>query len=72
MNFIPQTIDQLKALDLKDGDKCTIEYMNKDYFNGEETLERSEATVVINEDTVSFLVPDPYGMDRFITKVRVV
>jgi molybdopterin converting factor small subunit len=72
MNFIPQTIDQLKALDLKDGDKYTIEYMNKDYFNGEETLERSEATVIIDGDTISFLVPDPYGMDRFITKVRVV
>lgn len=72
MNFVPHTIEELKSFNLIDGEKYTIEYMNKDYFNGEETKERAEATVVKNDDTISFLVPDPYGMDRFITNVRVI
>lgn len=72
MNFIPLTYEELKALNIKDGEKYTIEYINKDYFNGENTLECSEATAVVNEDTISFLVTDPYGMDRFITNVKVV
>ena len=69
--MIPQTQEELKALNIIDGEKYTIEYMNKDYFNGEETLEHAEATAVVNGDTISFLVPDPYGMDRFITNVRI-
>ena len=72
MKFIPHTKEELKTLNLVDGEKYTIEYMNKDYFNGEGTLERSEATAVVNEDTITFIVPDPYGMDRFITAVRVI
>ena len=46
--------------------------MNKDYFNGEETLERTSATAIINEGKITFVVPDPYGMDRFIDKVRII
>ena len=70
--MIPQTQEELKALNISDGEKYTIEYMNKDYFNGEETLERAEATAVVNNGEITFIVPDPYGMDRFISNVRVV
>lgn len=72
MNFKAQTQEELKALGVVEGKNYTIEYLNKDYFNGEETLERSSATVMINEGKISFVVSDPYGMDKFINNVRVI
>jgi len=72
MDFIPQTKQELQTLNIKDGEKYTIEYINKDYFNSEETLERAQATAVVNNGEFSFIVPDPYGMDKFISNVRVV
>jgi len=72
MDFIPQTKQELQTLNIKDGEKYTIEYINKDYFNSEETLERAQATAVVNNGEFSFIVPDPYGMDRFISNVKVV
>lgn len=72
MDFVPHTKKELQALEIANGEKYTIEYINKDYFNGEETLEKAEATAVVDGETISFIVADPYGMDRFITAVRVV
>ena len=72
MNFIPHTQIELQNMDLRDGDEYTIEYMNKDYFNGEETLERTVAKCIINDEKILFIVPDPYGMDRFIDQVKVI
>lgn len=72
MSFQPNTQDELKALEIVDGKEYLIEYLNKDYFNGEETLEKARAKAIINEGKIIFIVPDPYGMDRFIDKVKVI
>lgn len=71
MSFIPNTQEELKAMNIIDGNEYEIEYLNKDYFNAEVTLERVKAKALINEDEILFIVPDPYGMDRFINSVRV-
>jgi hypothetical protein len=71
MNFTPHTQKELKKLNIQDGKPYAIEYINKDYYNGEETLEKATATAVINDEKITFIVPDPYGMDRFISEVRV-
>lgn len=44
----------------------------KYYFNGEETIEMAKAKALVNDGQILFLVPDPYGMNRFITEVKVV
>jgi hypothetical protein len=72
MNFKPHTQDELKILNLKENQSYTIEYLNKDYFNGEETLETAKAKLILNDNKFIFIVPDPYGMDRFINDVRVI
>lgn len=72
MEFKPHTQDKLKALGVVENETYTIEYLNKDYFNGEETLERSTATAIINEEVILFVVSDPYGMDKFINNARIV
>ncbi|MEA3553505.1 MAG: hypothetical protein U9R39_03760 [Campylobacterota bacterium] len=72
MNFKPHTKDELKKLNLVEDKIYTIEYLNKDYFNGEDTLEITKAKMFFNDDKFIFIVPDPYGMDRFITNVRVI
>lgn len=71
MSFIPHTQNELKNLNIIDGNEYLIEYLNKDYFNGEETIERTKAKALINEEQILFIVPDPYGMERFITEVKV-
>lgn len=72
MHFTPHTPQELKSFNLKDGESYTIEYINKDYFNGEDTLEQTTATVIINNGEITFVVSDPYGMDKFITQVKVI
>jgi translation initiation factor 2 alpha subunit (eIF-2alpha) len=71
MNFTPHTHEELQELHIQDSKTYRIEYINKDYYNGEETLEKATATAVINDEKITFIVPDPYGMDRFISEVRV-
>ena len=73
MSFTPMSQNQLKSLSLQEGQRCTIEYLNKDYFNGEETKERGEATVTIGEDgSIYFNVVDPYGMEKLIMQARII
>lgn len=72
MNFISNTQDELKKLNIIDGNEYLIEYKNKDYFNGEETIEKAKAKALINDNQILFIVPDPYGMDRFINEVRII
>ena len=48
-----------------------VEYKNKDYFNGEETIEKAKAKAILNDGVISFIIPDPMGMERFISEVRV-
>ncbi|MEA3289768.1 MAG: hypothetical protein U9Q04_06250 [Campylobacterota bacterium] len=71
-SFVPHTQDELKALNIKEDETYTIEYKNKDYFNGEETIERSDAKAILNDSKIIFVVSDPYGMDKFVDNVKVI
>ena len=71
MSFISHTQNELRNLNITDGSEYFIEYLNKDYFNGEETIERTKAKALINDGQILFVVPDPYGMERFISEVKV-
>jgi hypothetical protein len=71
MNFTSNTQEELQLLNIIDGNEYLIEYKNKDYFNGEETIERTKAKALINNNQILFIVPDPYGMDRFISDVKI-
>ena len=71
MNFISNTQEELKLLNIIDGNEYLIEYKNKDYFNGEETIEKTKAKALINDNQILFIVPDQYGMDRFISDVKI-
>jgi len=72
MNFKPNTQEELKALNIKEEQEYLVEYKNKDYFNGEETIERANAKAIINDGVISFIIPDPIGMERFVSEVRVI
>lgn len=71
MKFTSNTQEELQLLNIIDGNEYLIEYKNKDYFNGEETIERTKAKALINNNQILFIVPDPYGMDRFISDVKI-
>ncbi len=71
-DFIPHTQEQLKELNIIENEKYTIEYLDKDYFNGDETLVKTIATAIINDNNYSFIIVDDYGMDKFISNVRVI
>lgn len=71
MNFIPNTQEQLKSLNIIEGNEYLVEYKNKDYFNGEETIEKAKAKAILNDGIISFIIPDPMGMERFVSEVRV-
>lgn len=71
MDFKVHTFDELSNMGIEDGTNCLIEYQNKDYFNGEETIEKAVAKAIRQNDKFIFVVPDPYGMDRFIEKVKI-
>ena len=71
MNFKANTQEELKRLNIQDGSKYLVEYKNKDYFNGEETIEKAKAKAILNDGVISFIIPDPMGMERFISEVRV-
>ncbi len=72
MPFTPHTKEQLKMLNLQEGIVYFIEYVNKDYFNGEETIEKGKATVVMTEGNIYFNVVDPYGMEKLVMQARVI
>lgn len=72
MNFKANTQEELKNLNIKEDQEYLVEYKNKDYFNGEETIERASAKAIINDGLISFIVPDPMGMERFISEVKVI
>ena len=71
MNFKANTQEELKRLNIQDGSEYLVEYKNKDYFNGEETIEKAKAKAILNDGVISFIIPDPMGMERFISEVRV-
>ena len=72
MAFIPHTQEELQSFGIKDGESCKIEYLNKDYFNGDENIERGDATAVVSRGNIYFNVIDPYGMDKLVMKARVI
>ena len=71
MNFKANTQEELNKLNIQDGSEYFVEYKNKDYFNGEETIEKAKGKAILNDGVISFIIPDPMGMERFISEVRV-
>ena len=71
MAFIPHTQEELKNLNVIAGESYIVQYLNKDYYNGEETIEKGSATAIVTNDNIYFNVTDPYGMDKLIMKARV-
>ena len=71
MAFTPHTQEELKGLNITAGDSYLVQYPNKDYYNGEETIEKGKATAIVSDDKIYFNVIDPYGMDKLIMKVRI-
>ena len=71
MAFKPNTQEELKNLNIIAGNSYSIEYQNKDYYNGEETIEKGTGTALVSNDNIYFNVVDPYGMDKLIMKVRI-
>ena len=71
MTFKANSQEELKKLNIQDGSEYLVEYKNKDYFNGEETIEKAKAKAIVNDGVISFIIPDPMGMERFISEVRV-
>jgi len=71
MTFIANTQEELKNLNITAGQSYLIKYKNKDYYNGEETIEQGMATALLSEDKIYFNVTDPYGMDKLIMQAYV-
>ena len=66
MNFIKNTQEELKKLNIKNDEQYTIQYLNRDYFNGDENIGKTLARAIVDENNeISFLVQDDYGMDKF-------
>ena len=71
MSFTPHTQEELKQLNIILGDSYDLEYANKDYFNGEDRVEKSKGTAFESDGNIYFTVIDPYGMDKMVMQVRV-
>ena len=71
-SFIPYTQAQLQALRVKAGFYYFIEYLNKDYYNAEESIAKSRAQAVVQEGNIYFNVLDPYGIEKLVMQVRVI
>ena len=71
MSFIPHTQEELRNLNVINNHTYMIEYQNKDYYNGDETIEKGTATAIISNNNIYFNVVDPYGMDKMVMKVRI-
>lgn len=72
MNFKPHNQEQFKAMRIQEGEIFLIEYINKDYFNSEETIEKGKAKAVLINNNICFNVIDPYGMDKLIMEAKIV
>ena len=71
MIFIATTQEELKQLNIQENQEFLVEYKNKDYFNGEETIEKAMAKAIINDGLISFIIKDPIGMEKFISEVKI-
>lgn len=72
MEFNPLSQTNLQSMNLIEGQEYKVKYKNKDYFNGETTIEIAAAKVVFNDNQILFSIPDPYGMEKFITEIELV
>ena len=72
MAFAQQTQEELNQLNIQADSTYLIQYANKDYFNGEETIEIGKATATISDGNIYFVVVDPYGMDKLVMQARVI
>lgn len=72
MSLTAHTQEELNSMNLDENETYRIEYINKDYFNGDETIEKANASVILNEGKVFFNVTDPYGMEKMIMNARVI
>ncbi len=72
MAFAPHTQEELRELHLQTDSIYLIQYPNKDYFNGEESIEIGKATATITDGNIYFTVVDPYGMDKLVMKARLI
>ena len=70
MAFTPHSQEELKSLNITAGNSYKIQYQNKDYYNGDETIEKGTGTAFMNDGNIYFNVIDPYGMDKLIMQVR--
>ena len=71
MKFIAHTQDELKVLNLINGKSYRIQYLDKDYFNAEETVVKGLGVAMVNEDKIYFTITDDYGMDKLIINARI-
>lgn len=71
MAFMAHTQEELKSLNIIAGESYQIQYQNKDYYNGEETIEKGNGVAMVNDGNIYFSVTDPYGMDKMVMKVRI-
>lgn len=71
MSFTPHTQEELKSFNILAAEPYSIEYANKDYYNGEETIEKGVGVALLINGDIYFNVTDPYGMDKLIMKVRI-
>lgn len=72
MAFRATTQGELHNLDIVAGQQYQIRYINKDYYNGEETIEEGMGTAIITDGNIYFSVVDPYGMDKLVMQVQVI
>lgn len=71
MLFRENTQEELKSMNVVAGEQYKIRYKNKDYYNGDETIEEGLATAVVSDGKIFFNVVDPYGMDKLVMQVKV-
>ncbi len=71
MNFIANTKEELSELNIQDGRLYSIEYLDRDYFNGDENIQKVNAKAIVDDELVSFIITDDYGMEKFINEVKI-
>ena len=71
MAFKAHSQQELQGLNIIAGESYSLEYVNKDYYNGEETIEKGTGIAFLNDGKIYFNVIDPYGMDKLIMQARI-
>jgi hypothetical protein len=71
MAFQANTQEELQQMRILPNQQYKIRYKNKDYYNGEETIEQGVGTAIVSNGEIYFNVVDPYGMDKLIMQVEI-